>query len=53
VSVVDLLVLAVANSRRPLLFDDGRLATSLLGIPASPIPPQGPEGSQNILSYFL
>jgi hypothetical protein len=52
VSVVDLVVLAVADSRRPLLFNDGRLATSLLGVPASPIPPQGPEGSQNNLLYI-
>jgi hypothetical protein len=45
VSVLELVVLAVANSRRSLLFDDGRLATSLLGLPASPVPPQRPEGS--------
>jgi hypothetical protein len=47
------LVLAVANTCRPLLFDDGRLATSLLGLPASPVPPQRPEGSQNNLLDLL
>jgi hypothetical protein len=39
VSASNPVVLTVANARRPLLFDDGRFAASLLGVPASPVPP--------------
>jgi hypothetical protein len=49
VSAYILVFLAVANSRRSLLFNDGRFATGLFGIPASPVPSQRPEGNQNNL----
>ena len=49
VSVVDFGVLVVANIRRPLLLDDGRFAASLLGVPASLVPLERPEGSESNL----